>query len=174
MAKPTKVTAKVVGKVKAAGKALAGQTGIFSRLAEEHGEVAVMMKRVAGSSPDSTVRKELFPEIRANLLAHAEAEERTFYPVLRQHPDTKTLVVHSRREHEEVKRMLEELHGMQPSDPLWTRTFEKMMHAVLHHVDEEENEVFPRAQEALTKEQSKDIEKGFVAAKEAEMKRLSP
>jgi len=148
--KTSKAGAKAKGMAKGAGKAMKGETGILRHLAEEHGEVSALMKRVARTAESSKLREELFPEIRRNLLAHAKAEEREFYPALEKDPDLAALVDQSLDEHREVEGMLEELASKNKATKTWLTSFKKMMRAVEAHVDLEEHEVFPLAAELLS------------------------
>lgn len=67
---------KGAGMVKAVKARLEGLVGVFKTLAEQHGEVAALLKRLQ-HSPDK--RSELWPEIRRELLSHERAELREVY-----------------------------------------------------------------------------------------------
>jgi hemerythrin superfamily protein len=172
MATVTKAIAKVAGLAKEAGTALSGYPGIFHHLAREHAQVAVLMQRVAASSEDSPVREELFPEIRTELLAHSKAEEREFYAPLARAASTKELVAKAREQHEKIRGYLDELAEANKATKTWLRTFERMVRAVQAHVDMEENQLFPPANELLDREQAAKINEAYEAAEEQEKKRL--
>jgi len=67
------IATKAAGTVKAVTAGFKGLRGVFLHLAEEHGELAALMKRVSKSS-DAQVRRDHFPHIRAELLSHEKAE----------------------------------------------------------------------------------------------------
>src|SRR5690606_7968059 len=112
MPRGTEIAGKVMGKVKGARQALTGGSGVFERLATEHGEISTMIRRVSVSGHDSKVRAELFPRIRRELLAHARAEEREVYSSFRAIPELAEHMTRSAEEHHEIERMLDELNLM--------------------------------------------------------------
>jgi hemerythrin superfamily protein len=172
MASGTKMAATVAGKTKRAAKAMAGYAAIFNHLAEEHAQVSILMKRLANSSDGSDIREELFPEIRKNLLAHACAEEEEFYPPLREHPELSELVAQSLKEHQQTKQYLEQLHAGNKDTKTWAELFRRMMRAVESHVELEENELFPKANELMSEERTDQIESRYEDAEERQKAHL--
>ena len=156
----SKLSAKAAGKTKAIGKMLKGETGILRHLAAEHGEVGSLMKKVA-SSDDPKVCEDLFPEIRAALTAHAEAEEAEFYPPLQRFPRAAPLVERSLREHAEIKQLLHQLDSDALSDATWEAMFARLQTAVEQHVALEENELFPIAKELCDGDELKEMLERF-------------
>lgn len=142
-----KAAGKAAGMAKGVGKALQGQTGILRHLAAEHAEVSTMMKTIANASPTSTTRDELFPELKKNLLAHAKAEEKVFYPAVRKHPQLEPMVERSLAQHKQVEEMLQQLSTGDKASASWTTVFERMMHAVEEHVELEEHRIFPETKD---------------------------
>lgn len=171
MASGTKMTSDVAGKAKGAAKALQGYSGIFHHLAGEHAEVSTMMKRVAGTM-DTGEREKLFPEIRRSLLAHAKGEEEEFYPVLREIPELQSHVDQSLDEHRQIERLLEQLNGEDKAARQWGDTFEQLVSAVEKHVEHEENEMFPKANDALESQRAKDMESRYEKVEEREKEKL--
>jgi hemerythrin superfamily protein len=173
MREPTQAAGKAMGKLRAAKEVIQGHAGIFKRLAEEHGEVSVMLKRVAASTPDSDVRRELFPKIRQELLSHAKAEESEFYSLLRSREETSELVADSLEDHQEMEDLLAELSAMEPSSASWKDTFDRLVVAVQEHVKQEEDELFSEASDILSKEEAQEIEQRFLASKADFMAKLT-
>jgi hemerythrin superfamily protein len=157
MAIGSKIAGKAAGAGKQAMEALAGYPGVFHHLAAEHAEVSILMMRIANSSEESSVRSELFPDLRRKLLAHAHAEEEEFYPQLRQLPELADLVERSLQEHKQIETQLDELEAGDKSSESWTKRFEETMHAVQRHVDLEEDQVFPKAKDLLIGEQADEM-----------------
>lgn len=169
MARATKAAAKVAGKTHGAIKALEGYGKIFHHLAAEHAELATLMKRIASSADDSDVRDELFPEVRTNLLAHAHAEESEFYPVLERYPELETLVSHCREDHEEIDARLDEVEAAgSTKSAAWLGRFKRLMEAVTHHVQREEQELFPAANRLLNSETSEAIFESYESFEQEE------
>ena len=51
-------------------------------------------------------------------------------------------------EHESAKMLIEQLENMEPDDPNYFATFTVLGEYVMHHVKEEEDEMFPQAKKA--------------------------
>jgi hemerythrin superfamily protein len=172
MANVTEKAAKAVGKAKRAKAAIKGERGIFRRLHEEHGTVSALMKRVRASS-DADKKRELFDTIRTELLAHARAEEKEFYSLLLSHPSTRELIEHSIDEHEQVEQLIDELMVRDTATIEWDETFDELVESVEDHVEDEENELFPRAKQVFSPDDLDAIEERFIRVKEAQLQQLS-
>ena len=155
---------KGAGMVKGVKARLEGLTGVFKTLAEQHGEVTAMIKRLQ-SKPEK--KPELWPEIRRELLSHERGEMREVYPVLRQHVQTRALAEHHDQEAAELERLIEQIDGATADE--WRPLFDQLVDAVTRHANEEENEIFPRAQEAIGDKGARDLEPRFLAAKKQVM-----
>lgn len=153
----TELASKAVGAAKAASATLAGYRGIFRTLKREHGEVSVLMMRVA-TDRDGSARAELFPIITRELMAHAHAEDAEFYTVLADHESTRPLVIELEAAHERIEMLLAELTSMPVTGTAWLLRFRELQRAVQEHVDQEENQVFPRARRILSLELAEEID----------------
>ena len=85
--------------------------------------------------------------ICTSLLVHARVEEEIFYPAMR--AAGSTLLDELEPEHEEMRSMIAQLTGMQPTDPQYDLTFMELMRAVLHHVADEEPILLTHAESIL-------------------------
>lgn len=169
MPRGTEIAGKVIGKVKGARQTLSGGSGIFERLAIEHGELSTLIRRVAVSSDHSRVRVELFPRIRRKLIAHARAEEKEVYSAFRTIPALAEHMTRSAEDHHEIERMLDELNVLPVTDEAWLGKLRNLMKLVQRHVMDEELTVFPKAKKSLTRGQSEELEGRYLRAKEAEL-----
>jgi hemerythrin superfamily protein len=152
---------KGAGVMKGFKARLEGLTGVFKTLAEQHGEVAAMLKRLQ-SKPEK--KAELWPQIRRELLSHERGEIREVYPVLRQHVQTRALAEHHDQEAAEMERLIEQLDTATADD--WRRLFDQLTDTVIHHANEEEHNIFPKAQEAIGDQATKELEARFLSAKQ--------
>ena len=153
----TELASKAVGAAKAASAALAGYRGIFRTLKREHGEVSVLMMRIA-TERDGAARAALFPVIVRELLGHARAEDAEFYSVLADHESTRGMVVQLEADHERIEMLVAELSAMPMKSAGWLVRFRELQRAVQEHVDQEENQVFPRARHILSPELAEEID----------------
>lgn len=155
---------KGAGMMKGVKARLEGLTGVFKTLAEQHGEAAAMMKRLQ-SKPEK--KAELWPEIRRALLSHERGEIREVYPVLRQHVQTRSLADHHDQEAAEMERLIERIDAAVADE--WRPLFDQLVEMVTRHASEEENDIFPKAQEAIGDQTTKDLESRFLATQKQVM-----
>jgi len=158
------IQAKTVGAAHAVKAGFNGLRGVFLHLAEEHGEVGSLMRRVL-KSPDPKVRREHYPQIRRELLAHERGEVTAVYPVLAQHPETRGLALAHDREAEELEAAIAAVDAIDFTAPAWGVAFEHVYNLVQRHVQEEEDEIFPKAQDALGEEESEALLGRYESAK---------
>ena len=139
---------KAVGTVKSAKAAIEGLSGVFRKLAQEHGEVSALLVRVKHSS-DPEVRSTLFAEIKQQLLAHEKAELKAVYPVLMEHVDTQQIAARHHQEAADLEQMIVELDALSVRDASWQARFAALADTVQRHAAEEEQQFFPRAERVL-------------------------
>lgn len=154
--------AKGTGAVKAVEARLHGLVGVFKTLSEQHGEAGALLKRVK-SDPDK--RAELWPKIRQELVSHEEGELREVYPVLREHPETRAMADRHQAEAGELSSLIDRIHEAEIASEEWGRFFEQLVRTVENHVQEEEKEIFPKAQQVIGAARAKELEPRFLAAK---------
>ena len=86
------------------------------------------------------------------LSVHAAFEEQVFYPAVRAEVDgTDGDVLEAIEEHHIVKWELSELDGMAPADERFEAKVTVLMENVRHHVEEEQDELFPTVRAAFTR-----------------------
>jgi iron-sulfur cluster repair protein YtfE (RIC family) len=94
------------------------------------------------------------PMIVQSLELHTKIEETLVYPAIRQYVDGgNEMIDHAEDEHNAVKELLNEFK----TDFNNTEVFTKIKEDVLHHVEEEETEVFPALRESCSEEYLKTL-----------------
>jgi len=84
------------------------------------------------------------------LETHAQLEENVFYPAVNEETDEgPALVKESLSEHETVKTLIQALRTMAHDPEAFDAKFQELIHTVEHHVEEEESEMFPLAEQEL-------------------------
>ncbi len=126
---------------------------IFEVLRESHDKQRTLCKLLTETEGDSEGRQKLWPKLREELEAHAFAEEKAFYANLLEHDLTIEKARHSVAEHKEIDDCIEALEEMEYSNPGWLPKMKELAHLVIHHLDEEEHEVFQMAGKALTEQE---------------------
>ncbi len=86
-------------------------------------------------------------------------------------PDLRDEARHSVSEHKEIDDYLGELIGADPSSDAWMKTFKELRHRYLHHIDEEEEEMFPAAARDLSEETKARLAAVFEKRKPKELAR---
>jgi thioredoxin-like negative regulator of GroEL len=167
-----KAAEKAMGTVKGAKATLKGLSGVFKKLMQEHGEVSALMKRVSMSGEES-VRAELYPTIRKELLSHEKGELKAVYPVLAQYAATSEIADTHAREASELDAAIQALDALEFSGEEWAPAFEHLFGLVKRHVAEEEGDFFPKAQETIGDAQAKAIEGRYEAAKKSALAEVS-
>lgn len=144
---------------------------IFNDLKQDHDRQRELLAQIAETSDGSAERRDLFETLRKELQAHAAAEEESLYATMLANPDLRDDARHSVSEHKEVDDFLGELVEIDIESSAWMRKFKEMRHRYEHHIDEEEEEMFPAAAEKLSAETEAELARIFEARKPKEMER---
>lgn len=144
---------------------------IFDRLKQDHDAHRRLFVQMAEVESEPDRLEQLFAEFRIEVTAHAAAEEETLYATMLARPDLREDAQHSVAEHKEIDDYLEELGELEFNSEAWRQTFDKMKKRYLHHIEEEEEEMFPDAARELTGEEEKKLADVFARRKPAELHR---
>lgn len=140
---------------------------IFDTLIQEHREAADLLEKLAKTgSDDRQARQNLLLELSTALVSHNVAETQTLYQSLARFNEMTDSVRKHQQEHNEVNEMLATLAGMEPDDEEWPSTLKTILEDVEHHVDDEENELFPQARKLLDPQEATDLQGRFEQEKE--------
>jgi hemerythrin superfamily protein len=159
----------MVGAVEARAK---GLKGVFVKLAEQHREAAALLSR-AESATDTEKRRDLWREIKKQLVSHERAELSEIYPMLSAYDTTRDIVARHGQEAQVLESTIRQIDAMTFDTPAWKTSIERLTALVKQHVEEEEGDFFPRAQEAIGDEAAKQLEEPFMRAKQREMNAIS-
>ena len=140
---------------------------IFEALRSDHETQRTLVDLVTKTTGDSEGRQELWDRLKRELEAHAGAEERYFYVPLMEHDLTQDKARHSVSEHKELDDFIEKLDEYDMGGSQWLQTAEELKHRLIHHLDEEEHEIFQIAGKALTDDEKQSLSDEY----EADMER---
>src|SRR5262245_39962312 len=103
------------------------------------------------SSARANGKKELFDEIRRELLIHSRMEQEIFYPALSGTSSARAaeLVENAEHDHRAMEKLLQELNVMSGSDKNFETKMTLLMDMVVRHIDMEEEEMFDEARKNL-------------------------
>lgn len=121
--------------------------GITDMIRMDHAHVLTAFHQYAADAPPR-VKKGLADQVCVALEIHAQLEEELFYPALRAVADT-DVVRKSVPEHDEMRRLVNQLRRLEPADSGFDETFYQLMNNVLHHVADEETLLLPAAERVL-------------------------
>ena len=138
-------------------------------LKADHKSVEKLFKRFEKAGDKAHVEKRnVVDRIIEELSVHAAVEEQLFYPVIRATvPDTEDLALESLEEHHIVKWVLSELDSMSPEDERFDAKVTVLMENVRHHVEEEEQELFPMVRDELGRNALGDLGDAMAEAKKS-------
>ncbi len=112
---------------------------IISTLTTDHDNVEALFKRFEQAEPDDfETLGHLRDQIIEHLAIHAEIEEQTLYPALRDNVEDD--VLEALEEHHAVKAVLAELERMPPTHERFRAKMQVVIENVRHHVEEEEGD----------------------------------
>jgi hemerythrin-like domain-containing protein len=123
----------------------------FDLLKADHRKVAELFERLETASGKEKL--DVFERIKDELEIHTHIEETILYPALEKPEETHDLTLEAYEEHKLVKQLLGELSGAKSATDKWQAKAKVLRENVEHHVDEEEDELFDKADDALTDEE---------------------
>jgi len=110
----------------------------------DHQKVERIFSELAASS-SVAARQSMCAQLDAELSRHTAVEERVLYPFVRTSiSNGQQMIDEAVAEHDEARRLLEQLVTADPSSGEFTAVLEELQRAVDHHVQEEESELFPK------------------------------
>jgi hypothetical protein len=136
---------------------------IFEALRVSHETQRDLSSRLLASMDDSPARRQVFVELKRELMAHETAEERCFYVPLFEHDTTVDAARHAIAEHHEMDEMVEGLEQMAAGSPQWLACAQKLCDKIEHHLREEEHKFFQEAGRVLTEAQKVSLAKDYEA-----------
>lgn len=123
---------------------------LYEMLEHDHEEVKQMF---AESLKNNDTSK--FSQIKKELMIHMEGEEKYYYPKAKK--VDKELVEHGIEEHEEAKELIRELDRLGKNDGKFMPIMKELKESVEHHVNEEENKLFPETEKELDDDENTKI-----------------
>lgn len=115
-------------------------------LVEDHEKVLGIFENFE-SSQDTSEQASLVQTALAELTVHATIEEEIFYPAVQRELEERDMVDEAFEEHHAAKLLIAELESMTPSDDRYAAKFRVLAEMVRHHIDEEENDLFPMVED---------------------------
>jgi hemerythrin superfamily protein len=121
-------------------------------LKADHQKVKKLFRKYEAAGDRAYQKKKgIAEEVFTEISVHSMLEEELFYPAVKEQTDKdgKDLVAESIEEHHVVATLIEELKALDPKEERFDAKFTVLMENVEHHIEEEEGELFPEAEEVL-------------------------
>ena len=121
----------------------------ISLLTTQHREVKSMFDEFENMTDRAKVsKKKLADKICDALIMHTTIEEEILYPAVREATEeTEDMVDEAVVEHASAKDLIAQVQEMDPGDDLYDAKVKVLGELVEHHVEEEEQEMFPKMRE---------------------------
>jgi hemerythrin superfamily protein len=124
---------------------------IFGALVVDHDKHRELLDALEQTSGDTPERSALFEELTYELKAHALAEEQALWSTVLRKPEITEDGRHAVAEHKELDDLLNDLAATDMATGSWLTKFKTLKHEYLHHIEEEEEELFPDVEKHLDK-----------------------
>ena len=137
-------------------------------LKEDHKEIKKVFREFQNAGDEATARKgQLVERIIELLTVHTYVENEVMYPEVRRLvPDLEDDIDESYEEHHVADVLVMELVGLKPEAERFDAKVTVLIENVEHHIEEEEQEWFPKVREALGRKQLAEIGERVLAAKQ--------
>lgn len=119
-------------------------------LNKDHQKAMSLIRELeAADSQVGTVQTntDVFNHLNELLMMHTLIEEEVFYSAMKEFDESRDLARSLRKEHKEFERLLSHLSTMAPNVEEFQKTLADLRESIERHIDEEENELFPLAEE---------------------------
>jgi len=119
-------------------------------LTEDHAKVKKLFREYEKltKKEDREGKEELAQQICKELTIHAQLEEEIFYPAAREAIKDDDLLNEALVEHSSAKDLIAEIKSMKIDDPMYDAVVTVLGEYVNHHVQEEEEKMFPKVQKS--------------------------
>ena len=128
-------------------------------LKQDHKEIRRLFREFQQAGDDATARKgKLVDDIIELLTVHTYVENEVMYPRVRELlPDLEDDVLESYEEHHVADLLVVELAGMKPSAERFDAKTTVLIENVTHHIEEEEQDWFPKVRDGLGRKVLQEI-----------------
>ena len=130
-------------------------------LREDHEKVRELLSQLSSTTNRAAKnRSDLLQKVKKELLIYTQIEEEIFYPAFRdsQADESKKLFYEAKEEHRAVDELvLPDVENTEPASEEFAGRIKVLKDMIEHHAEEEEQEIFPKAKKALSKEELEEL-----------------
>ncbi|PWC33843.1 hemerythrin domain-containing protein [Azospirillum sp. TSO35-2] len=144
---------------------------IFARIKTDHDTIRDLLDKTEKANGSG---RAVFETLQRELWAHSKVEESVFYAPLKTAKEAKSETIEGLNEHHLINGLLDELNAMKTTDSGWKEKLQVLGELVRHHLDEEEEELFEEAKEALGDKRAMELGGVYAERKDHMMAGLAP
>ncbi len=128
-------------------------------LKDDHKKIKALFKQFQDAGERATKTKgQLVTKMIAELTSHTYIENECMYPEVRKLvPELEDEILESYEEHHVADVLTTELAAMSADDERFDAKTTVLIENVVHHIDEEEKDWFPKVRQALSRKQLQDL-----------------
>ncbi len=139
---------------------------VTEMLEQDHREAEELFQKIKDTN--GAAHAGLVTKLADALKLHMQVEEDIVYPAIaRQVDDGEEMVKEARTEHEGARKDLAAVEQLSPNEPGFDGALDLLEAGISHHVEEEEDEVFPRFRESVDAGELEELGAKVAAAKSA-------
>lgn len=139
---------------------------VTEMLEQDHRKVEKLFEQIKKSK--GSARAKLVERLVGELRLHMKVEESIVYPAIaKQVQGGDEMVQEAKSEHKGARKALDDVERLSPDKPGFDGALTMLEAGISHHVEEEEDEVFPRSRKTLSAEELDELGKKVAAAKKS-------
>ncbi len=128
---------------------------IYDILKRDHDRIKFLLTELAELTEDDVKwHSVLISQLQEALIPHSKAEENAFYDAIHAKNKAKNIALHGYQEHLSIEYLLRTVHLKDRSDQDWKSNLLQLKAAVEHHISDEENAIFPLAQQLFSEQEA--------------------
>ena len=139
---------------------------VTKMLEQDHREAEDLFAKI--KETNGAARAGLVTKLVGALRLHMQVEETIVYPAIAKQVDGgDDMVEEATTEHEGARKALADVEKLSPNEPGFDGALEMLEAGISHHVEEEEDEVFPKFRESVSPAELEELGDDVAAAKQA-------
>ena len=125
-------------------------------LEKDHDRIRSLFSELEGTADPQEIQ-DSFEKLGNILTIHAEAEERVLYPEARNCEGTTELIDKGHQEHDKGDQLVLAIKSVSPNESEFKEKVRELQEFMLNHLDEEENELFPKVRQCMSDRKLEDL-----------------
>eukprot|EP00879_Flechtneria_rotunda_P002297 GHRR01002490.1.p1 GENE.GHRR01002490.1~~GHRR01002490.1.p1 ORF type:complete len:242 (+),score=72.81 GHRR01002490.1:133-858(+) len=142
-----------------------GRANVIEDIKRDHATFFSLHRQIKEPGTNEEQKQQLVWQLIHDLVLHSIAEEEVLYPEFKNKMGTRARD-HALSEHKTLKNLLSDLDSMKVTSPGFNDKIEVLMHALEHHIREEEDEMLVDYAKQVDQEQLEKMAKQFATAKQ--------